>query len=80
MSSFASRDSFCYALFEAVKNGGTLYQYASNDPVNHIDPDGLRPLTACEKAALKPFIPQIDLDNANLHDGEVPLYLQKDFE
>jgi hypothetical protein len=28
---------------------------------------------------LKPYIPQTDLDNADLHDGQVPWYLGKDF-
>jgi hypothetical protein len=43
------------------------------------DPNGIRPLTDCEKSVMAGFgIPQVDLDNADLHDGEVPGYLRKD--
>lgn len=56
-----------------------LYTYVLNDPVDLTDPFGLRPLTTCEKQKLSPYIPQVDLDNADLHDGEVPFYLLKDF-
>jgi len=62
-------------------NGGdvTLYGCVQNNPVNLIDPLGLRPLNDCEKKTLSPYIPQVDLDNADLHDGEVPWYLGDDF-
>ncbi len=43
------------------------------------DPYGLRPLTAHEKCLLSPFIPEIDLENADLRDGKVPWYLGKDY-
>jgi hypothetical protein len=33
-----------------------------------------RPLSACEKCALTPYIPKIDLDNARVHTNGVPLY------
>lgn len=36
-------------------------------------------MTDCEKSALSPYIPQMDLDNADLHDGEVPWYLGSGF-
>jgi len=63
------------------ENGGIdLYGYVTNNPINLIDPFGLRPLTACEKKALAPYIPKIDLDNADLHDGKVPWWLGKEFE
>jgi len=50
-----------------------------NDPIDFTDPFGLRALTDCEKQKLGPYIPKIDLDNADLHDGEVPRYLPKKF-
>lgn len=55
-------------------DGGTnFYVYVDDDPNDWTDPLGLRPLTKCEKQALAPYIPQIDLDNADLHDdGKVP--------
>ena len=59
--------------------GINLYGYVTNDPINWEDPFGLRPLSACEKQALAPFIPKVDLDNANLHVGQVPWWLGKDF-
>jgi hypothetical protein len=36
-----------------------------------------RPLTEREIAALRPYIPREDLDNARLHDGMVPVYVPK---
>ena len=54
-----------------------FYLYVDNDPNDRIDPLGLRPLTKCEKQALAPYIPQIDLDNADLHDdGKVPWWFK----
>jgi hypothetical protein len=38
----------------------------------------MRALTAPEKSKLRPYIPQVDLDNANLHE-HVPWYLWKAF-
>ena len=60
--------------------GGTnTYAYVRGNPLSLTDPNGLRPLTACEKSVMAGFdIPQVDLDNADLHDGEVPGYLSKD--
>jgi len=50
-----------------------FYTYVGNDPINWTDPLGLRHLTKCEKYALAPYIPRIDLDNADVHDdGKVP--------
>jgi hypothetical protein len=54
-----------------------------NDPIDFTDPLGLRPLTDCEKRKLAPFIPKIDLDNADVHPGQVPWYfhlVSNDFE
>lgn len=47
------------------------------------DPFDLRPLTDCEKRKLAPFIPKIDLDNADVHLGKVPWYfhlVRQDFQ
>jgi RHS repeat-associated protein len=57
-----------------------LYAYVGGDPINLIDPSGLRPLTGCEKSLLKPYIPKIDLDSADIHDGKVPWYLPDDMD
>lgn len=43
------------------------------------DPYGLRPLTEREKCLLRPYIPEVDLQNADLRDGKVPWYLPKKF-
>lgn len=56
------------------------YAYVGNNPLSNVDPLGLRALTNCEKDALKPYIPQEDLDNADLHDGEVPAYLGSSYD
>jgi len=44
-------------------------------PLSLTDPYGLRPLTALEKCLLSPYIPEVDLENADLRDGKVPWYL-----
>jgi RHS repeat-associated protein len=62
------------------ENGLNLYAYVNDNPVNLADPLGLRPLTDCEKNALAPYIPQSDLDNADLHDGTVPWWLLKRYD
>src|SRR2546423_4895107 len=64
----------------AERGGLNLYSYVVNNVANTADPSGLRPLTDCEKKALAPYIPKIDLDNADLHDGQVPRWLGKRFE
>src|SRR5262249_59539571 len=56
--------------------GMNLYTYVTNNPVNLTDPFGLRPLTACEKQKLRPYIPTVDLDNADIHDGKVPWWFR----
>jgi RHS repeat-associated protein len=65
-----------------MQGGSNRFAYAANDPVNYTDQTGLdpegRPLTKCEKSLLKPYIPQIDLDNAQLTDGSVPWWLLSD--
>ena len=62
--------------------GGSFstYAYADGNPVGESDPLGLRSLNATEKCKLKAYIPQVDLDNADLHDGQVPWYLGNDFD
>lgn len=51
-----------------------LYRRVRNNPVNYTDPFGLRPLTDIEKSYLSPYIPQRDLDSADVHVGEMPWY------
>jgi uncharacterized protein RhaS with RHS repeats len=62
-------------------DGGTdFYAYVDNDPVNLTDPFAYRPLTDCEKKRLSKYIPKVDLDNADLHEGHVPWWLPKSSE
>lgn len=52
----------------ACTTGGPTY-------ISMTDPLGLRPLTDSEKDYLSPYIPQRDLDNADVHVGEMPGYV-----
>jgi RHS repeat-associated protein len=62
-----------------LAGGINTYAYVYGNPLSLTDPNGLRPLTGCEKSVMAGFgIPQVDLDSADLHDGEVPGYLRKD--
>jgi len=51
-----------------------LFGYVGNNPINRIDPLGLRSLTDSEKNYLTPYISQRDLNNADVHVGEMPWY------
>ena len=61
-----------------VWGGVNPYAYVGGNPVNDVDALGLRALNDCEKSLLSPYIPKIDLDNADVHDGSVPWYTPKD--
>lgn len=54
-----------------------LYVYARNSPLKYIDPLGLRPLTPRERTLLGPYIPEVDLENADVHEEGVPWYVPK---
>lgn len=56
-------------------NGGwNRFGYVRSSPLSKIDPWGLRPLTAQERTLLGPYIPEADLDSADVHVGEMPWY------
>jgi len=63
-----------------LDSGINTYTYVNNNPLRYVDPLGLRPLTPAEKSALAPYIPGEDLNNADLHDGEVPWYLSSQMD
>jgi RHS repeat-associated protein len=44
-----------------------LYSYVWDDPLDNLDPSGLRPLTPCERDKLRPFIPEVDLIHADIN-------------
>jgi RHS repeat-associated protein len=62
---------------ECGGGSSNLYAYISNNPMDSTDPFGLRPLTACEKQKLGPFIPQADLDRADVHEDKWPPKIAK---
>lgn len=51
-----------------------LCSYVGNNPLSQIDPLGLRAikLSRCVKDLLKPFFPDIDLDQVKIHDDGLP--------
>ena len=63
-----------------MDGGVNTYAYVDNNPVLWGDPLGLRQLTRHEKQVLSPYIPQEDLDNADVHVGEVPIYTPRNMQ
>lgn len=57
-----------------------FYAYVGGNPMNANDPLGLRPLTYCEKSMLALYIPQTDLDNADIHEEGTPWWTRNDAE
>jgi RHS repeat-associated protein len=50
------------------------YAYVRGNALGLTDPWGLRPLTPHEKSLLGPYIPEEDLNGADIHVGEMPGY------
>ena len=71
------RDSGLEDPLSFLAGGRNFYSYVGNDPVDYLDPLGLRRLTGCEKKALQPYIPQVDLDNADVIEDKWPPPLRK---
>jgi RHS repeat-associated protein len=57
-----------------LAGGGNVYGYVWANSPNLSDPYGLDPLTDSQKQYLQPYIPEQDLNNANVHTGEMPWY------
>ena len=63
-----------------IPGGVNLFLYAINQPLKYTDPTGLRPLSTDEKALLSPYIPSVDLENADVIEDRVPWYLSDEMD